>query len=208
MCSVSACGWTATSRGSKSPEWNRHLRYKPDTMVTEVRCATSSSARADVPRRRRLLQPGVFPQDAGDRPARLARAMCACSSTTTSSVGGSPVGDTVNYDPASLRACPLQRRQYFLINGCDDRKRGHRPVGHRRQAHRTTPKAPGATPRTASSARNPIAQGSVDSTVGFNLLSAAQRHGHVHLLAGWPARDYDERQAAQPEKIIERRRSA
>ena len=149
----------------ESPEWSRHLLYKPDTMVTEARlrndrlgielmCNDAVDYYSPVYIRRVLVTNLL------DRP-REARVFFHHDI----SVGGSPVGDTVNYDPATFGLVHYKDGTYFLINACSERKPG---VDQWATGAKRIGEAEG-TWRDAEDgqlSRNPIAQGSVDSTVG------------------------------------------
>lgn len=158
--------------------WSRELRYKPDTMVTEVRlrheglglelvCHDAVDYHSPVYFRRVLVT------DLSDKPRDV-----RIFFHHDFSVGGSPVGDTVNYDPQLAGLVHYKDDTYFLINGCDDRKCGidHFTTGAKRIGNSE------GTWRDAEDghlSQNAIAQGSVDSTVGFNLQVKAGGTGHV-----------------------------
>src|SRR5205085_2267912 len=84
------------------------------------------------------------------------------------SIGGSPVGDTANYDPATSSVVLYKDDIYFLITAADENKYGidHWAIGTKRLGGAE------GTWRDAEDGvlgRNAISQGSVDATVGFNL---------------------------------------
>jgi GH15 family glucan-1,4-alpha-glucosidase len=167
------------------PSWARHLRYKPDTMVTHVSL------------RNEKLGLEVFCHDAVD----YWSAVYFRKVTVTDllgrprdvrvffhhdiSVSGVAVGDTVNYDPRLDALVHYRDQMYFLIGGASARKRG---IDQFATGAKRIQNAEG-TWRDAEDGQlggNPIAQGSVDSTVGFNLHIAPRGTGHVHywLCAG------------------------
>jgi glucoamylase len=152
----------------EDPGWHRDLRYKPDTMVTEVRLrhdrlgveltchdAVDYSSTAffrkivvvDLKGRHRDVRV-FFHQDL--------------------SINGSPVGDTVNYDPTTAGLVHYKDDIYFIVNACDERKCGidHWATGAKRIG---TAEGTWRDAEDGQLSRNAIAQGSVDSTVGFNL---------------------------------------
>lgn len=172
------------------PGWQRSLRYKPDTMVTEVLlrhdglglelvCHDAVDFYSPVFFRR------VEVTDHTGRP-RDVRVFFHHDL----SINGSPVGDTANFDPKTSALIHYKDDAYFLINGCDDRKCGldHWATGAKRIGDAE------GTWRDAEDgllSNHAIAQGSVDSTTGFNLQLAP--NGSSHLIY-WIAagRTYDD----------------
>lgn len=148
--------------------WKRTLRYKPDSMVTEVRlqhaklgvelvCNDAVDYSSPVFFRR------VVVTDLLGKPRDV-----RIFFHHDISIDGSPVGDTVNYDPTTAGLVHYKDSTYFLINACDERKCG---IDHWATGIKRIGRAEG-TWRDAEDgqlSRNPIAQGSVDSTVGFNI---------------------------------------
>jgi len=169
--------------------WERELRYKPDTMVTEVRlrharlgiellCHDAVDYSSPVFFRR--IE--VFDLLGRQRDVRV-------FFHHDLSINGSPVGDTVNYDPGTAGLVHYKNDIYFLVNACDERKCG---IDHWSTGAKRIRSAEG-TWRDAEDgqlSRNAIAQGSVDSTVGFNLLLPPNGSGY---LIYWMAsgRDYE-----------------
>ncbi|MCA9290791.1 MAG: glycoside hydrolase family 15 protein [Phycisphaerales bacterium] len=159
--------------------WKRELRYKPDTMITEVRLVNDE------------LGLEVQCQDAVDYADTIFFRHIIVTDRLRSrardiriffhhdiSVNGSPVGDTVNYDPNTAGLVHYKDNVYFLFNGCDGRKVG---VDHWACGTKRVGGAEG-TWRDAEDgqlSRNAIAQGSVDSTIGFGLLLEAGGTGAV-----------------------------
>jgi len=158
--------------------WERELRYKPDTMVTEVHLRHKGlglelHCNDAVHFNHTILFRHVLVTDLLDRP-RSVRLFFHHDL----SVNGSPVGDTVNYDPTCAGLVHYKDDTYFLINGCDDRKCG---IDHWATGAKRIGRAEG-TWRDAEDghlSHNPIAQGSVDSTVGFDLFLKPRGTAHV-----------------------------
>ncbi len=163
----------------EDPSWNRTLRYKPDTMVTEVRLHNE------------MLGLEVICNDAVDywSPVYFRKIVVHDLHHRTRdvrvffhhdlSVNGSPVGDTVNYDPATAGVVHYKDSSYFLFNVCDARKCG---IDHWTTGTKRIGDAEG-TWRDAEDgqlSRNAIAQGSVDSTIGINL--ALEPGGSTYLI--------------------------
>ncbi|MBT8487004.1 MAG: glycoside hydrolase family 15 protein [Phycisphaerales bacterium] len=180
-------------------DWQRDLRYKPDTMVTEVTL------------RHEKLGLELICHDAVDyhSPVYFRRIVVTDLTDTARdvrvffhhdlSLGGSPVGDTVAYDPDLGGLVHYKDDVYFLINGCDERKCG---IDHFATGAKRIGGAEG-TWRDAEDghlSHNAIAQGSVDSTVGFNLhLSAG---GSSHVIYWLAAGDSYEEIQALNQKIL------
>lgn len=170
------------------PAWTRELRYRPDTLVTEVRlrhpdhglelvCADAVDYWSPVFLRR------VTAIDLLGRPRDVRIFL-----HQDLSVQESPVGDTVNYDPTTGGLIHYKDSTYFLINGCDARRFG---IEHWATGQKRIGDAEG-TWRDAEDGLlscNAIAQGSVDSTVGLNVAVPAfgEATCHYWIAAG---RDY------------------
>lgn len=152
--------------------WSRSLRYKPDSMITEVRLKNEQ------------LGIELLCNDAVDyhspvyfRKVTIVDLLGKSRNVRIFfhqdiSVNGSPVGDTANYDPATSSLIHYKDDTYFLINACDELRCG---IDHWATGTKRLGDAEG-TWRDAEDGqltRNAIAQGSVDSTVGFNLHLAA-----------------------------------
>lgn len=189
--------------------WTRELRYKPDTMLTEVRL------------RHEDLGVELLCNDCVDysSPVFFRKIVAYDLKGATRdvriffhhdiSVGGSAVGDTVNYDPSTAALVHYKDDIYFLINACDERKCG---IDHWATGAKRIGSAEG-TWRDAEDgqlSRNAIAQGSVDSTVGLNLQVPA--NGSASLIY-WIAVGRDYRSAKKlnqkiwsrtPQRMIDR----
>ena len=152
--------------------WTRELRYRPDTLVTDIRlvheglglevvCTDCVDFHEPVYFRKSTVR-----DLAGrDRDVRL-------FFHTDLSINGSPVGDTANFDPSSSAVVLYKDDSYFLVNACDQHKIGidHWAIGAKRIGDAE------GTWRDAEDGhlgRNAISQGSVDATVGFNLMVPA-----------------------------------
>jgi GH15 family glucan-1,4-alpha-glucosidase len=115
------------------------------------------------------------------------------------SINGSAVGDTVDFDPDLAGLVHYKDDIYFLINGCDERKCG---IDHFATGAKRIGDAEG-TWRDAEDGHlsgNTIAQGSVDSTVGFNLHLSA--NGSSRVIYWIAAGSSDEEVAALNRKIL------
>jgi GH15 family glucan-1,4-alpha-glucosidase len=166
------------------------LRYKPETLVTdvrlvheemalEVRCEDAVDASEPVYFRKTTVR------DLSGKP-RDVRLFFHFDP----SISGTPVGDTANYDPATSSVVMYKDDIYFLITAADEHKYGidHWAIGTKRLGGAE------GTWRDAEDGelgRNAISQGSVDATVGFNLAVEA---GGERSVTSWVvcARSYQE----------------
>jgi GH15 family glucan-1,4-alpha-glucosidase len=169
------------------PGWTRELRYRPDSLVTDVRvrhdqlgielaCNDVVDYWSPVFLRR------IVATDLLGRPRDL-----RIFFHQDLSVQESPVGDTVNYDPSTGGLIHYKDTTYFLINACDPRRFGveHWATGAKRIGNVE------GTWRDAEDgllSRNAIAQGSVDSTVGLNVALPPWGTGTCHY---WLAAGHD-----------------
>ncbi|MEX2219705.1 MAG: glycoside hydrolase family 15 protein [Phycisphaerales bacterium] len=165
----------------EDPEWRREMRYKPETLVTdvrlvheglalEVRCEDAVDASEPVYFRRTTVR------DLLGR-ARDVRLFFHFDP----SISGTPVGDTANYDPATSSVVMYKDDIYFLITAADEHKTGidHWAIGTKRLGGAE------GTWRDAEDGelgRNAISQGSVDATIGFNL---ALEPGGERTVTAW-----------------------
>jgi len=148
--------------------WTRELRYKPDTLATDVRLVNEKLG----------LEITCSDLVAFDEPVCFRRSVVRDLLGKTRdvrlffhvdlSIGGTAVGDTANYDPQTTSVVLYKGDTYFLINACDQQKCGidHWAIGSKRVGGAE------GTWRDAEDGqlgRNAISQGSVDATVGINL---------------------------------------
>jgi GH15 family glucan-1,4-alpha-glucosidase len=160
--------------------WTRDLRYRPETLVTEVRlrneklgleilCADAVDFHESVYQRSAIVQ-DLFGRD---RDVRLFQHWDL-------SIRGTPVGDTANYDPSLAAVVVYKDDSYFLFNACDENKCGidNWAIGTKRVGGHE------GTWRDAEDGRlgrNAISQGSVDATIGFNLQVPAGGKSYVTM---------------------------
>ena len=158
--------------------WHRELRYKTDTLVTEVKLTNKELGLEIVcydcvDFNDTVYFRKVLVKDLWNRP-RDVRIFYHWDM----SIGGSPVGDTANYDPATSGVVMYKDDMYFLFSACDQNKCGidHWAIGTKRVGGAE------GTWRDAEDGqlgRNAISQGSVDCTVGFNLTLEAGGEAYV-----------------------------
>ncbi len=164
----------------EEPGWERSLKYRPDTLVTEVvlrhpGLALEITCNDAVDFHEPLYVRRAVVRDLAGRD-RDVRLFCHWDL----SVRGSPVGDTANYDPATSSVVVYKDDAYFLFNACDENKCGidNWAIGTKRV------RGAEGTWRDAEDGqlgRNAISQGSVDATIGFNLQVPASGHAYVTL---------------------------
>ena len=161
-----------------APGWDRDLRYMSDSMVTQVRlrndrlgvellCHDAVDYWSPVYLRSvRVTDLAGYPRD-----VRI-------FFHQDLSIGESAVGDTVNYDPTTGGLVHYKDSTYFLINGCGARgfgadtwACGQKRIGDAEGTWRDA--------EDGLLSRNSIAQGSVDSTVGFGLALAPGGSGTI-----------------------------
>ncbi|MBC7771432.1 MAG: glycoside hydrolase family 15 protein [Pyrinomonadaceae bacterium] len=153
------------------PSWTRVLRYLPGTLVTEVRLHNQQ------------LGLEIVCNDSVDfhEPVLLRRVAVRDLLGTKRdvriffhfdlSINESPVGDTANYDPGTGGIVMYKEDSYFLVNGSNHAKCGvdQWSIGTKRVGGAE------GTWRDAEDGklgRNNISQGSVDATIGFDVLLA------------------------------------
>ncbi|HZW06439.1 MAG TPA: glycoside hydrolase family 15 protein [Phycisphaerales bacterium] len=180
--------------------WTRSLRYRADTLVTEVvlehagmglrlLCNDCVDFHESV-----WLRKVTIEDTSGGGSARDARVFFHIDP----SIQETQVGDTANYDPATAGLIIYKGDFYFLVNGCHGTSRGidHWAIGSKRIGSAE------GTWRDAEDGvlgRNAISQGSVDATVGVNVSVPAggSAFAHVWIVFG---RDYDS--AARANRMI------
>jgi GH15 family glucan-1,4-alpha-glucosidase len=158
--------------------WERSLRYRADTLVTDVRLRHAElGLEIECNDAVDFHEPAYFRRCVvrdllgRDRDVRL-------FSHWDFSIRGSPVGDTANYDPNTSAVVLYKDDAYFLFNACDENKCGidNWAIGTKRV------RGAEGTWRDAEDGqlgRNAISQGSVDATIGFNLQVPAGGSAYV-----------------------------
>lgn len=164
--------------------WQRELRYKSDTLVTEVRLESKQ------------LGLEITCHDAVDAYEPIYFRKCLVRDLlgkardvriffhVDPSLRGSSVANTANYDPGTTSVVIYKEDTYMLINACDQHKCGidHWAIGQKRMGGAE------GTWRDAEDGqlgRNAISQGSVDATVGFNLQVPPGGEAYVTNWIAW-----------------------
>lgn len=174
----------------EDPSWQRELRYKPDTLVTEVRLVNEELG----------LEITCYDAVDYDRPVYFRKSIVRDLKGQTRdvrlffhidpSIKGMAIGDTANYDPTTTSVVVYRDDTYMIVNACDQHKCGidHWAIGTKRVGGAE------GTWRDAEDGnlgRNAISQGSVDATVGFNLQVPPNGESYVTSWIGI-GRSYDE----------------
>ena len=160
------------------PDWNIRLDYEPETLVTHVlathkglgvrlECADCVDFYENV-YLRHLIVTNLAAQD---REVRL-------FFTHDFNLYATKVGDTVFYDPATQSVIHYKGRRYLLVNCCDPNRCGVEDFTCGEKATRGLE----GTWRDAEDgvlAGNPIAQGTVDSTIGVKVRLRPKSQGVV-----------------------------
>jgi glucoamylase len=158
--------------------WRRELRYRPGTLVTQVRLVNERLGLEVVCADAVDYAEPVFLRRADVRDLAGRRREVRVFFHFDPSIRGTSVGDTANYDPRTNSIVAYKEDSYFLINACDEHKCGidHWAIGTKRLGGAE------GTWRDAEDGvlgRNAISQGSVDATLGFNL--SIEPHGQSHV---------------------------
>lgn len=155
------------------PEWQKELRYVPDTLVTEVkakheRLGLELLCHDVVDFHEPIYLKKIIVRNVTEHP-REARLFFS----QDFHLSGTEVGDTAYYDPRLQALVHYKGRRYFLINCCDTSKCG---VEHFACGLKETQGLEGTwkDAEDGSLSGNAIAHGSVDSTVGMTLRVPAQ----------------------------------
>jgi len=169
--------------------WHRDLRYKPDSMITEVVLRHDRLGVELICHDAVDYASPVFFRKIQVHDLRGAQRDVRVFFHHDLSIAGSPVGDTANFDPKTASVVHYKDHFYFLFNACDERKCG---IDHWATGAKRIGSAQG-TFRDAEDgqlSRNAIAQGSVDSTIGINLQIPPNGSSYVIFwMAAGP--DYD-----------------
>ncbi len=158
--------------------WTRELRYAADTLTTEIRLVHEELELEVICEDCVDFHEPVYFRKSIVRDLRGAPRDVRLFFHTDLSINGSPVGDTANYDPTTKSVVLYKDDSYFLVNTCDQHKIGidHWAIGAKRigDAEGTWRDA-----EDGQLGRNAISQGSVDATVGVNLMVPANGESSV-----------------------------
>lgn len=174
----------------EAPGWTRELSYVEDSLVTQVRLRNDRLGvelvcKDAVDYWSPVYFRSVTVTDLHHRPRDIRLFF-----HQDLSIGESAIGDTVDYDPQTNGLIHYKDSTYFLVNGCGARSYGVDTwsIGQKRIRDAE------GTWRDAEDgllSRNSIAQGSVDSTVGFSLaLNPAGSATVVYWICA--GKDYEE----------------
>ncbi len=149
-------------------EWQRSLDYMEDTLVTNV-TARSTRLEIEIGAHDTVdYESNVYVKEIKVKNLRANAREVRLFFNHDFHISGFETGDTAYYDPYTLSIIHYKGKRYFLINCCDQHKC---KVDHFTTGKKEVPGTEG-TWKDAEDGRlseNPIAQGSVDSTIGINL---------------------------------------
>jgi glucoamylase len=158
--------------------WERTLKYKTDTLMTDVLLRNQSLGLEIHCEDAVDFHEAVFFRRLVVKDLKGERRDVRVFFHWDLSIRGTPVGDTANYDPSSSSIVIYKDDIYFLFNACDENKCGidSWAIGTKRVGGAE------GTWRDAEDGvlgRNAISQGSVDTTIGFNLEISAHGTSYV-----------------------------
>ena len=179
-------------------EWQKTLKYKEDTLVTDVK-ARNDRLKIELQMYDTVdFHLNIFVKEivvrnleGRDREIRL-------FFNHDFHIYENEIGDTAYYDPDTRAIIHYKSQRYFLINCCDPAKCG---VDHFAAGIKELRGAEG-TWRDAEDGTlsgNPIAQGSVDSTLGINLQIKAHGENTAHY---WIAAGMNHSEVVKLNKVI------
>ncbi len=171
--------WVDSQFSWVGKDWQKTIKYKEETLVTDVK-ARNDRLKVELQMYDTVdFHLNIFVREivvrnleGRDREIRL-------FFNHDFHIYGNEVGDTAYYDPDTKAVIHYKAQRYFLINCCDPNKCG---VDHFATGIKEVNNAEG-TWRDAEDgilSGNPIAQGSVDSTLGINLQIKAHGENVVH----------------------------
>ncbi len=177
--------WVDDQFGWMGPEWQKTLKYKEDTLVTDVKARNDRLKIelqmydvVDFHMNIYVKEIIVRNLDGRDREIRL-------FFNHDFHIYENEVGDTAYYDPDTRAVVHYKAQRYFLINCCDSAKCG---IDHFATGIKEVFGAEGTwkDAEDGTLSGNPIAQGSVDSTLGVNLQIKAygENVAHYWIAAG------------------------
>jgi len=180
------------------PEWQLKMKYKPDTLVTQVtarneRLKLELECYDAVDFHLNIYLKKIVVKNLADR-NREVRLFFSHDFR----ISETEVGDTAYYDPRTRAVIHYKGHRYFIINCCDPTKCG---VDHFATGKKGAPGVEG-TWRDAEDGHlsgNAIAQGAVDSTIGINVPVEANDSSEAHY---WMAAAHNYGEAAKLNKMV------
>jgi len=150
------------------PEWERDLRYLPETLVTDVTATHHGLAlrlrcQDGVDFHENILVRQIRVENLADREREVRLFF-----SHDFHISDHPVGDTAAYDPRTLTVTHYKDERHFLFNCCTPYTCGVQQFATGTKEHRGQE----GTWRDAEDGHlegNPIAQGTVDSTIALHI---------------------------------------
>ncbi len=183
------------------PDWEKVLKYRPDTLLTDVTATNKKLGlkltchdAVDFHLNINLKQIVVKNLESKDREVRL-------FFNHDFHIYGNAVGDTAYYDPYSMALIHYKNSRYFLVNCCDAAKCG---VDQFACGVKEFANFEGSWKDAEDGilSLNTISQGSVDSTIGINVLVPAGSEVTAHY---WIAVGYDYDEVTKLNKLVWRK---
>ena len=190
--------WVEGRMAWMGPEWAPQLRYVADSLVTDVRASHAGLGIAlachdAVDFYENVLVRRITVRNDADRPREV-----RVFFHHDFHLGGTEVGDTAFYDPDTRSVIHYKDDRYFLANcsvagevGCTQFACGTKEVAGREGTWRDA--------EDGELSGNPIAQGSVDSTVGVTLRLPAGGTDEIHY---WLAAGTHYREVATIDAVV------
>lgn len=155
------------------PSWQRDMAYRKDTLVTQVTLTNEQLGLVLECNDAVDFHEPVYFRRIRVRDTRGQQRDVRLFFHIDLSIKESPLGDTCDYDPETAGLVLYKDDSYFLVNASDEKNTGidHWAIGTKRVGGAE------GTWRDAEDGvlgRNAISQGSVDATVGVNLLVPAK----------------------------------
>lgn len=159
--------------------WERETRYMPETLVSRSRgshaaLAVQIETNEAVHRTHDVFLRKMMVSNLSRTPRKL-----QVFFTHDFHIYGDAVGDTVMYEPALNAVIHYKRKRYFLVNGITSKGRG---ISQFATGYKELPGRDGTWKDAEDGllGGNPIAQGSVDSAVSFELDLMAGSRGTLY----------------------------
>jgi len=171
--------WADGQFSEMGPEWKKDIRYIDDTLITQVK-ATHEKLGLELTCYDVVdFHENIYLRKIIVKNLRNTNRDVRLFFTHDFHILGNEIGDTVNYDPGNKAIIHYKNRRYFLINYCDGPNWG---VEHFACGLKETQGLEGTWKDAEDGvlSGNAVAQGSVDSTVGINVLLTANTETTLH----------------------------
>ena len=179
-------------------DWQIETKYMPETLVSRSQASNAALAvgietNDAVHRAHDVFLRKVMVSNLAERPRRL-----RVFFTHDFHIYGDAVGDTAMYEPSLNAIIHYKRQRYFLVNGITSKGQG---ISQFAAGHKELPGREGTWKDAEDGvlSGNPIAQGSVDSAVSFDLDLLPGSKGTIYY---WIACGRNLRQAVNLDALV------